>query len=284
MENNQLSSRVEAYFATLEAPLSELPARCREEFMAEARAHLHAMVEARRADGLDEAAAWNAALSEFGEPGEVGRALWKSWATSGQLESEGEPLSKRQLAKKFVKPLIAVSIYYLLTTLLLSSDRVPKVPFFLLLGVLAFGIGIFRARRAGMQWTPSSITGAVLMVVQLLLSLAQLQWEETRYGTLFMSWGTPLLLFCYTFWWWLYKRDLRKRPWKSSALYSKNSVAAEQSYRISPLIGWTMGSVMGCMGTFAVFLQILGWMPTLLLCAANIVTSVVGGFWLYRRK
>ena len=101
MEDNQLHERVEAYLAALEAPLAELPAARREEFVDETRAHLGAMVEAKRADGLGEEAAWNAAMEEFGEPTEVGRALWKQWATSGQLESEGELIPTRELAKKF---------------------------------------------------------------------------------------------------------------------------------------------------------------------------------------
>lgn len=280
---NESKSRVEAYFAALEAPLAELPAPRRDEFLSEARAHLAAMVEARRADGLGEEAAWDEAMTEFGEAGEVGRALWRGWASSGQLESEGAPLSKREVARKFVWPLIVVLVFYPLMMLLLSSDRVSKAPFFLAIGLFLTGVGVFRSRRAGMQWTPSSITGVVLGIAQMLFIAAQLQWGASRYGTILLSCGMPLLLACWVFQWWLSKREQTKRPWKFGALYAKNPVAAEQSYRISPLIGWTMGSVMGCIGTIWM-IPFFGPAVTLWFFVVQIVISVAGGVWLYRRK
>lgn len=60
-------------------------------------------------------------------------------------------------------------------------------------------------------------------------------------GTMLAVWGNPLMLGCWTFWWWLRHSEGCKRPWKTTALYAQNPVTAEQEYRISPLIGWTAG-------------------------------------------
>ncbi len=276
---NELSARIEAYFTALEAPLQELPAVRRDEFLAEARAHLNAMVEAKRADGLDEEAAWQSAMSEFGEPREVGRALWKGWANSGQLESEGEPLSARDVVRKFGWRL-AVGLSFYCALMLISPEPWWRTPFSVVFGTLCFGFGIYRSRRQGMQWTPSNIAATVFGVVQLLLILAQLQWAQVRLST----WGTFGMLGCWVFWWWLYKRDLTKRPWQAAPNYKQNSIAAEQEYRISPLFGWIAGSAMGCAGMLIIGAQFFSLTQRLLICVFDLVFSLVGGFWLYRRK
>lgn len=284
MENNKLSSRVEAYFAALEAPLAELPAARREEFMVEARAHLHAMVEARRADGLNEEAAWEDALREFGEPGEVGRALWKGWTTSGQLETEGAPLSKRELVERYGWRLVAGLCVYGLLTLLQRLDPPWATPFLIGFCVFCFGFGTLRSLRGGTQWTPSNIASFVFCTAQLVLAVAQLGWGESRGLTTLFVWGNFLMLPCWLVWWWLYKRDLPKRPWKATAFYKQNAVAAEQSFRIGPLLGWTMGSLMGCVGALMTNTQFFNLTQRLCLCAVQILISVVGGLWFYRRK
>ena len=89
MEIN-LSERIEAYFAAIEAQLQDLPDARRAEFVDEARAHLQAAVEAKRADGLDESASWKAALREFGEPGEVGRSRARVARSVGDFEAVGK--------------------------------------------------------------------------------------------------------------------------------------------------------------------------------------------------
>jgi len=284
MANDELQKRIEAYFVALEAPLAELPTAHREEFMAETRAHLSAMVEAKRADGLGEEAAWNAAMDEFGEPKEVGRALWKQWARSGQLESEGEPVSKRELARKFVWPVVFGLLAYGSMTLLLSSDSWWRTPFFALWSIFCFVFGTHRARRAGMQWTPANLAAAVFVALQLALVIAQLKWGESSFGTMLASWGNPLMLGCWTFWWWLRQTDMPKRPWKTTALYAQNPVAVEQEYRISPLIGWTVGSAMGFISVLLLGLQFFSPTQTSLLGVAHLVFSIVGGIWIYRRR
>ena len=146
MENNELYGRVEAYFAALAAPLEELPATRRKEFVAEARSHVSAIVEARRADGLSEEAAWNAAMNEFGEPSEVGRAVAKRLESSRQLKGEGKP-SVLRYARKFAPPIaggIVANVFFLLLFLLDTSWSMPLVA---TIGVLSFGVGAYGSWR-----------------------------------------------------------------------------------------------------------------------------------------
>ncbi|BCM90068.1 hypothetical protein IAD21_01919 [Abditibacteriota bacterium] len=88
-ENEALRIQIADFWAQLEAQLAELPGQRREEFLLEARTHVEGMVAARRMEGLDEESAWQQSIEAFGNPREVGHALWKQWASSGHLESEG---------------------------------------------------------------------------------------------------------------------------------------------------------------------------------------------------
>jgi hypothetical protein len=266
MQNNELSRQIEAYFALLEAPLQELPVARRDEFVAEARAHLHAMVEARRADGLDEAAAWNAALNDFGEPGVVGRALWKAWASSAQLESEGVPLTKRELIKRYRWHLVAGFCVCGLLALLRSLDPPWGRPFVIGFGVLCFVFGTYRSLRVGMRWTPSNIASFVLCIFALLLSSVQLVWGASFGATFLFTWANSFLLALGLLWLYLYKRDLLKRPWKSSVRFKQSPVAAEQEYRLAPAVGLVMGllfvsavPILTGLQTFGLIPAILGW-------------------------
>ena len=135
-----------------------------------------------------------------------------------------------------------------------------------------------------MRWTPLSILTAVLGAVQLALAIVQLKWGESSFGIVLASWGNPLILICWTFWWWLRQTDVPKRPWKMMALYAQNPIAAEQEYRISPLIGWTVSSAIGFISVLLLGLQFFNPTQTSLLGGADLLFSVVGGFWIYRHK
>ncbi len=291
MENNELSSRIEAYFAALEAPLAELPATRREEFIAETRAHLGAMVEAKRADGLGEEAAWNAAMNEFGEPGEVGRALWKAWATSGQLESEGAPLSTREVVKKYLPRMAlvmgAMSLFRFLPEAAWHSSTFLAVCALWIVGCLSWGS--LRFWRSGGRWTAFTSANLVFFLVSAFYALGQLQWGETwratASGRLVGQWFPFLpILFC-PLYFYLYKRDLKSRPWRFGAFagrFKQSPVAAEQEYRLSPALGLLMGGLFGCVGALVIGLASSGFVPTFLLVAGFLGGTFALGRWLQK--
>jgi len=289
MENNPLANRIEAYFSALEAPLFELPAARREEFLLEARAHVRSMVEARRADGMDEAAAWDAALRDFGDPQEVGRALWREWAGSGQLESEGAPLSVRDLVRRY-GPLMMAGMSLSLLILFASKQvwmRHYLVSLLVIFSVGSFGWALWRHRRDGGQWTTSTVLSYGGLALILLNSVADLVWRVTWSATPIGHLANqcfPFVVCAYCgLWLYSYKRKLPQRPWRFgsyAARYKQSPVAAEQEYRLNPLVGLAMGAVLACVGPLVTSLQLFGTAPALLIWAVVVVVGFGLGFWL----
>lgn len=276
MENN-----LESYLAAIEAQLNDVPAARKTAFMNEIRAHLHAMVEAKRANGADTATAWLHAMAEFGEPREVGRALRKQWADSAQLESEGTPLSIQRKLRMFALPLAGCIVAYTLFTLMRAPQNksIWQIPIIALVtfGCLAFGTASDVRKRGG--WKPSTIVGCGGAFVILSNALFNLSGHEA-WGGEWRAWGNFAFIMIYTsLHSWLYKRERADRPWQFSALYKTNPIAAEQTYRLGPLVGLAMGTVMGCIGIISVGLQFFGLPVALLLCAVSISGAVVYGKW-----
>ena len=288
MENNS-QERIATYFAAIEAQLEALPAARRAEFIDEARAHLHAMVEAKRADGLSEAGAWNAAMTEFGEPTQVGRALHEQWADSAQLESEGVPLSRAEVARKFALPVAAalggfIAFMLLITPAMWHSAR--AAPMYTLALASLIGVGIWRGRKQGGQWTPSNVMIAAVTAVILIHVIAGLDWGTGRYplgiARVIQPMLMPLILVECVLWVWLRRRERADRPWQWSARFKQNPVAAEQEYRLYPLIGLAMGTALGCVGMIGMGLQFFGLPLALLSCGGLIGVAVVFGWWLWK--
>ncbi len=275
---------IEAYFARLEAQLSDLPEARKREFVDEARAHLHAMVEAKRADGLSEAVAWQSALAEFGDATQVGRALRKQWADSAQLESEGVPLSLRRKLWIFTLPVVACIVVYAMATLIISPQnnqgwQMPVIAV-VIFGCLAFGTASDVRKRGG--WKPSTIVGCVGAFIITSNALFTLS-IGGNWGGGWRFWGTFAFVMAYTsLHSWLYKRERADRPWQFSTLYKTSPIAAEQTYRLGPLVGLAMGTVMGCIGIISLGPQFFGLPLALLSCAGLIGGAVVLGRWLQK--
>lgn len=289
MENSPLANRIEAYFAALEAPLTELPAARREEFLREARAHVQSMVEARRADGMDEVAAWEEALRDFGDPQEVGRALWREWASSGQLESEGAPLSKRDLVGWYLMRLMWTIPFLLF--IISAPNRALSwyyvMPFLVMSAIGSSGWGLWRYRRDGGQWTTSVVLSYSFIALMLLNCLAHVafrgissavpleHWLDQTLPLLGIGFGVLRLYY--------YKRDISQRPWRFgpyAARYKQSPVAAEQEYRLDPLLFFMMGIAFACVSILAMGIQFFGVTLALLICSALIIGSLGLAFWL----
>ncbi len=277
MENN-----LESYFAAIEAQLGDMPVARKTEFMDEMRAHLHAMVEANRADGHDAATAWLHSMREFGEPEKVGRALRKQWADSAQLESEGEPLSRRRKWRMFALPVAACCVFYALFTLARGYEASWQLPLIaaLAFGCLAYGTASDVRGRGG--WKPSTIVGCIGAFILLSNSIFNLSGHQS-WGGEWRTWGMFAFTLLYvSLYHWLSKCERAHRPWQFGALYKTNPIAAEQMYRLSPLVGLAMGTAMSCIGLIAVGSQFFGLPVALISCAGVIGVSVVLGRWLLK--
>ena len=274
-----MQAEITIYCAELEAILAELPAPRRAEFVAEAHAHLQAMVAARRADGLGETAAWNAVLSEFGAAPEVGRALREQWASSGQLECEGAPLSKRQLIGKMAPPLlVALGFYLLLLSVPHESwESAWAGPLYALLTLGVGGFGLWRARRLGMKWTPATIANCAFCVLMMLNAIVLVGWGDALNSS---QWSDkyPWAMLCVVALFALISRALRgrergARPWRVAANTASNPVAAEQEFRLYPRLSFALGAaMMGCGLVVIGVQQTFGFPLALLTCA-----SILGG-------
>ncbi len=271
MENN-----LESYLAAIEAQLRDVPAARKAEFMDEVRAHLHAQWEAKRADSFDAATAWLHSMREFGEPDKVGRDLRRQWASSGQMETEGVPLSKWDFARKFGWRLVAVTAIGTAAVTLPESawEQLSKPSDYVALILAIFGFWIFRFQRQGKQWTIYNIVAYLFAFVLMMEPVAHMQWPAFDMGDL----GPPTALGIGLFMIWLWKRDRANRPWQWSALFKSSPVAAEQEYRLSPLIGLAIGTTMGCAGLISIF----GLTSALLPCVGTIGGAIIFGWWLQK--
>lgn len=279
-----MGNNLDSYLAAIEAELGDIPAARKREFMDEARAHLWAMVEAKRADGLSEEAAWQSAMAEFGESREVGRALRQQWADSAQLESEGAPLSTRRKLWIFALPVVGCVLAYALFTLMLAPESSAgwQMPVLAIItfGCITFGISSDVRKRGG--WKPSTIVGcfsAVIITSNALFNLS----GGREWGGEWRSWGTFAFVMTYaSLYFWLYKRERANRPWQWNARFKQSPVAAEQEYRLAPLVGLAMGTVLSCIGLVSIGLQFFGLPFALLSCAGLVGGALVLGRWLTR--
>lgn len=278
MENN-----LDSYLSAIEAQLRDVPAARRAEFMDEVRAHLHAMFQAKRADGHDTATAWLHATAEFGEPAKVGRDLRRQWADSAQLESEGVPLSLRRKWWVFALPVAACVVVYAFATMVLSPQNNAgwQIPVLALVMFGSFGYGIASEVRKRGGWKPSTSVGCVQAIFICSQTLANIYGGFKSQGG-WQYWYFALNFALFALYFWLYKRERADRPWQFSALYKTNPIAAEQTYRLGPIVGLVMGNVLGCIGMISMGLQFFGLPLALLSCAGLIGGSVILGWWLLK--
>jgi len=298
MENNPLVTRVEAYFSALEAPLNELPAARRGEFLREARAHVQSMVEARRADGMDELAAWDSALANFGDPQEVGRALWREWASSGQLESEGAPLSKWDLVRRYLlRDGWSYGIAFLIPAAIVVGANWPYfgvilIFFGVILTLSLFGFltwALVRYQRSGGKWTPSVVLSYGFTVLIILngatFFIGAQSFRATPISHLSQQANSLLVFGLFVYQFFSYKLDLPKRPWRLSSFAARHKgspVAAEQEYRFTYRLNFGIGIVSSGVLALSASFQLFGLAPTLFLGAAIIVVGL--GLEIWRRK
>ncbi len=277
-----MQNDLEAYLSALEAQLTEMPAARRAEFLDEARAHLHAMFEARRADGADAATAWLQVAAEFGEPAQVGRELREQWASSGQLETEGAPLTKWEWVRNFGIIFVAIAALEVFIVSLPKSawEQMRNYSAYGMVVLAMIAFWSLQLRRAGRRWTFASVLAHGLAFLLLMQPVARVQWPqiETSGFEQPMSVGFCLLMA------WVLKREIGNRPWQWSARFKSSPVAAEQEFRFTRLFAIAAMTTTGCaniiwMGTQFFALPIA---PLLLACAGFSGVNLIVWRWLVK--
>ncbi|BCM90067.1 hypothetical protein IAD21_01918 [Abditibacteriota bacterium] len=106
---------------------------------------------------------------------------------------------------------------------------------------MPFSLGFFIYRLRHVQRTPIFIFGFVVVTLQYVWRAANMLWGEYLRHTIYGQWVSTLVLAGVVAFLvinsYLGRRNITRRPWQSTPLYKKNPVAAEQEYRLAPLLG-----------------------------------------------
>ena len=81
--------KAEQWFQRLNAPLKRLPIAERQELHSEVRQHLDALAAANEELGSSPEEAWELALTQFGDPTQIGRKMYQEWRQSHAAHSGG---------------------------------------------------------------------------------------------------------------------------------------------------------------------------------------------------
>jgi hypothetical protein len=138
--------QIESFLAQISATLSALPEERRQEILLETRGHLEAMIAARRADGMDEGAAWESTRRNFGDAAQIGGALATEWKRAPRFETLGTPLTVGEKVEKVVFSMgnaLAFGLTFVLLKPWLEANHVVNT---FLLATMICSV-IFRTRR-----------------------------------------------------------------------------------------------------------------------------------------
>ena len=275
----------EPYFKALEKALGEMPDERKGAAIKEVRAHLWAMVEAKRSDGLSESDAWQAAMREFGRPEEVGRALWLQCLKSGRVEVQGEPLPKWKTAAKW----LFLMVFSLICCGSIVNEAInPEntIAFAVAKNIVQVCWLLYFLRPnwlfAGKDWRLSFVSEGFPILLFLFSILTENLWRATPFAPIrdyflilaTLGWAVHSLL--------QWKRELDIRPWKSSAKYFSNPIAAEQSYRSwPPMLLFTLAPIL-FVASFCLSTQLLSLPFSLLPGLVPLCGALFLGKWLTR--
>lgn len=286
-----LEIALDEFGAQVEAQLSELPGELRAQYGTELREHLRALVAARQSQGLDERAAWISAQTAFGEASEIGRELARQWKRAPRYETRGTSLSKREKGLKFARIMSLGAIYYLsvMATMTYLEKHGWETAFLPLLSIFAFGFGFWQWRRKGGIFTPATLFLQIAMAANLIwlnfhiiVTRAVLATPASRRNfdsglidRINIFWIPIFLVLLFVGMVWLKREEKMTKPWRQSARYAQNPVAAEEEYRLSAPLGLALGTTMSCIGSLWMGFQFFGWPIAFALCALQIGGALV---------
>jgi len=281
-----VEARIEEYVGQVVERLQEFPEERRQATTHELSEHLRAMISARRSAGLGQAQAWVESVEAFGSAREVGEALAQEWKRAPRIEVRGEPLTAAEKRRVWARPLVvALVVYPLMLWLLpwLSATGLSNI----VMPVAAFGsmaFGMWRWRRGGGRWTPSTVFLYVIIFLQLSLVTGSMVWRSSPVHALpgrspldgIENVMLPVLMLAMGLGLWWHKRERgRVRPWQHTPRYGQSPVAAEEEYRMGTPIGLAMGTAMGCVGTLWMGWQFFGMGAALMTCGGLIALAVL---------
>ena len=243
---------LDGYESDLAVVLAPLPDEKRAQVLAEVRAHLEAMIEARRADGINAERALENALEGFGSSEQIGRELLDEWARGPRMEVRGTPLSKREKLKLLGRPFVFVLIYYPLVTWILPQyvDETKLDLLFSIVAMLCFAFGGWRwLRERNGKLSAAQKSLFAVCTFQALMSIIYLNrrlmpFDVDRYFANYLWISLPLLIGSLV---WCQRERKTNPPWRTLKTYQANPIATEERFRLSGLIGLIMGATMGVM-------------------------------------
>lgn len=283
------------FLEKLDAQLSDLPPARRAEILAETRAHLEAMMSARRADGMEQNEAWHSARQAFGEAQSIGRDLAREWRRSPRVETVGTPLSKHEKLRLFAFPATLALFIFVFSMLGLTDERWKSYWINGIIALITFGCagyGFRSWRRAGGQWTPAIAFNWTLCVLQLLWANLYLTFGSQSLGAsgesvspfwLLAMFPLALLPFSILASVWLKRENKRGNtpfPWRQTSRYAQNPIAAEEIYRLAPKVGLVKGAALGCSLWLWMGWKFFGFGIAATLCVAEIAVAVFYARWL----
>jgi len=164
------SPAVNDWFRRLDAAWQRLPAEERDTQREEIQQHLEGLVAAKVAQGQPDEAAWKAALTQFGDPAQIGRKMYQEWRL-------GHSWLRSDLAAVFC----AISISFVLMTLRSSllhlwvhSHGWQSVPWAVRLS-LSFGVAATVGLVVGLQY-PRQALKATLYGISLIYMWTWTTW------------------------------------------------------------------------------------------------------------
>ena len=245
---------LDQYESDLALVLAPLPNEKRAQVLAEVRAHLEAMIEARRADGMNADGAMENALQGFGTAEQIGRELLDEWARGPRMEVRGTPLSKREKWRQVAPVVGAFLVLYPLMLWLQQQMQgwkwqgVATSAFMM----VCFTTGMWRSQKAT-RWMerPAHRFLALVCVLQMVGAILYLNRDVMPAGTnRVFEIGMPILgLLMLIGLVWLVRERKTNPPWREIATYQANPIATEERYRLGSRTGLIMGATMGIMST-----------------------------------
>ncbi len=244
---------VDDYLEQLDGQLNDLPSTRRVEIIGETRDHLEAMIAARRADGMDENAAWQSTQSAFGEAEMVGRELAREWK---RVETVGTPLSKLEKRKLLTRYLLIGLVFYPLMMLAVFGLLMHHLGGLLIvLAPVVLIIQIHWHRKGDVPFTPSGIismfVGCGILFIMGLKFHFQSEYPGLQLISNFLTCVSPLMFGALLLLAVLLKREEKTtRPWRALQRYASNPIGAEEEYQFGPNLFFLIGLLIGCMANF----------------------------------
>ena len=249
---------LDQYESNLALVLAPLPPEKRAQVLAEVRAHLEAMIEARRADGMSAERATEEALQGFGAAELIGRELLDEWARGPRMEARGTPMSRREKVKVSVRLFIAALVLRPLMEWLLPRlegwewEGVAKTSFW----VMCLAYGMWHSQKT-LRWIekPACRFVVIVNVMHILVVLILCNFVSVPashawlLSILSSSWILIYLLLSTIGLAW-YRRERKVNPpWRDMMSYRTNPVATEDRYRLNELSAFTLSWSIGALST-----------------------------------